>query len=211
MVPSPEESYVLITYLHNILLPVMLWCSRIEWTLLIHAATPVPALGWSTLRNSWLSNLLLGLPRWLSCKESTWQWRRQRKRHVFDLWVGKIPWSRKWQPAPVFFSGEFHGRGSLVGYSHWGHRQSDTTEWLSSSNLLFFSYPLVLHRLQTPFITTEVGCHFLSFLNFYWSLADLQCHKAKWIHYTHTHIHFFRFFSHIGHYRELSRVPWAVQ
>ena len=167
MVPSPEESYVLITYLHTILLPVMLWCSRIEWTLLIHTATPVPALGWSTLRNSWLSNLLLGLPRWLSGKESTWQWRRQRKRHVFDLWVGKIPWSRKWQPAPVFFSGEFHGRGSLVGYSLWGHRESDTTEWLSSSNLLFFSYPLVLHRLQTPFITTEVGCHFLSFLNFY--------------------------------------------
>ena len=29
---------------------------------------------------------------------------------------------------PVFFSGEFHGQRSLVGYSPWGHKQSDMTE-----------------------------------------------------------------------------------
>ena len=28
------------------------------------------------------------------------------KRHGFDLWVGKIPWRRKWQPTPVFLPGE---------------------------------------------------------------------------------------------------------
>jgi len=27
----------------------------------------------------------------------------------FDLWVGKIPWRRGWQPTPVFLPGEFHG------------------------------------------------------------------------------------------------------
>ena len=43
-------------------------------------------------------------------------------------WVGKIPWSRKWQPTPVFLSGEFHGQGSLAGYHPWGHKGSDTTE-----------------------------------------------------------------------------------
>ena len=32
-----------------------------------------------------------------------------------DCWVRKIPWSRKWQPAPVFLLGKFHGQGSLVG------------------------------------------------------------------------------------------------
>ena len=37
-------------------------------------------------------------------------------------WVGKIPWSRKWQPTPVFLSGEFHGQGSLAGYHPWGHK-----------------------------------------------------------------------------------------
>ena len=27
-------------------------------------------------------------------------------------WVGKIPWSRKWQPTPVFLPGKFHDRGT---------------------------------------------------------------------------------------------------
>ena len=36
--------------------------------------------------------------------------------------TGSIPWSRKWQPIPVFLSGKFHGQRSLVGYSPWGHR-----------------------------------------------------------------------------------------
>ena len=36
----------------------------------------------------------------------------------FDPWVEKIPWSREWQPTPVFLPGEFHGQGSLAeGYS----------------------------------------------------------------------------------------------
>ena len=43
---------------------------------------------------------------------------------------GRFPWRRKWQPTPVFLSGESHGRRSLVGYSPWGHKESDTTERL---------------------------------------------------------------------------------
>ena len=35
---------------------------------------------------------------------------------------------RKWQPTPVFLPGEFHGQRSLMGYSPWGHKESDTTE-----------------------------------------------------------------------------------
>ena len=38
-----------------------------------------------------LNVYLLGLPRWLSGKESNCQWRCG-----FDPWVGKIPWLRKW-------------------------------------------------------------------------------------------------------------------
>ena len=34
-----------------------------------------------------------------------------------SLVPGKMPWSRKWQPTPVFLSGEFHGWRSLMGYS----------------------------------------------------------------------------------------------
>ena len=47
--------------------------------------------------------------------------------------VGKIPWKRKWQPTPVFLSGEFHGRRSLVGYSPWSRKESDSTERLHFS------------------------------------------------------------------------------
>ena len=34
----------------------------------------------------------------------------------------KIPWSRKWQPAPVSLPGKFHGQSSLGDYSPWGCR-----------------------------------------------------------------------------------------
>ena len=37
-------------------------------------------------------------------------------------------WRRKWQPTPVFLSGESQGRGSLVGCHLWGCTASDTTE-----------------------------------------------------------------------------------
>ena len=43
---------------------------------------------------------------------------------------GRFPWRGKWQPTPVFFPGESHGQRSLVGYSPWGHKESDTTERL---------------------------------------------------------------------------------
>ena len=34
----------------------------------------------------------------------------------------------KWQPTPVFLPGEFRGQSSLMGYSPWGGKESDTTE-----------------------------------------------------------------------------------
>ena len=46
----------------------------------------------------------------------------------FDPWVGKIPCRREWQPTPAFWPVESHGQRSLVGYSPWGRRESDTTE-----------------------------------------------------------------------------------
>ena len=69
-----------------------------------------------------------GLPRRLSCKESACQCKSLRRR-MFDPWVRKILWRRKWQPTPVFLPGESHGQRSLVGYSPWGRKESDTTEW----------------------------------------------------------------------------------
>ena len=51
-------------------------------------------------------------------------------RCCFDPWVGKIPWRRAWQPTPVFLPGEFYGQRSLLGYSPWGCKELDVTEWL---------------------------------------------------------------------------------
>ena len=47
--------------------------------------------------------------------------------------VGKIPWRREWQPTPVFLPEKVHGQSSLVSYSPWGRKESDTTEWLTLS------------------------------------------------------------------------------
>ena len=43
-------------------------------------------------------------------------------------WVGKMPWSRKWQPIPVFLPGKSLGQRNLAGYSPWGRKDLDTTE-----------------------------------------------------------------------------------
>ena len=42
-----------------------------------------------------------------------------------------ICWRRKWQPTPLFLSGEFHGQRSLEGYSPWCCEQLDMTEQLN--------------------------------------------------------------------------------
>ena len=59
-------------------------------------------------------------------KESACQGRRC-KRLGFDPWVGKIPWSRKWQLTPVLLPGKSHGQRSLVGHNPWGHKELDMT------------------------------------------------------------------------------------
>ena len=64
------------------------------------------------------------LPWWLTGSSVCLQCRRPG----FDLWMGKIPWRRKWQPTLVR---ESHGQRSLVDCSPWGHKESDTTEPLN--------------------------------------------------------------------------------
>ena len=42
---------------------------------------------------------------------------------------------RKWQSTPALLPGESHGGRSLIGYSPWGRKESDTTEWLHFTSL----------------------------------------------------------------------------
>ena len=55
-------------------------------------------------------------------------------------------WSRKWQLTPVFLPGKFHGQRSLEGYSPWGHRESNTTEWLSLSSFSLFLFNGLMNK-----------------------------------------------------------------
>ena len=65
----------------------------------------------------------VGLPIWLSGKESACHCRGHR-RCWFDSWVGKIPRRRERQPTPVFLPGESHGQRSSAGYSPWGCKRT---------------------------------------------------------------------------------------
>ena len=67
-----------------------------------------------------------GFPGGSDSQESACPCRRHRRRG-FDLWVGNIPWRRKWQPTQVFLPGKSHGQRSLMGYSLWGGKKSDKT------------------------------------------------------------------------------------
>ena len=73
-----------------------------------------------------------------SSKEPTCQSKRL-KRHRFVPWIRKSPWRWAWQPTPVFLPGESYGQRSMVGYSPWGCKQSDTTEATACSHLCWNS------------------------------------------------------------------------
>ena len=102
-------------------------------------------LGWEDplkKREATHSSILV-LPWWL-------RWQRihlQFGETEFDPWVGKIPWRKEQLATPVFLSREFHGQRSLTGYSPWGHKESDTTEWLS----LYSNFSLFPSKKQASF------------------------------------------------------------
>ena len=65
-----------------------------------------------------------------------------------------IPWRRKWQPTPVLLPRKFHRWRSLVGYSPWGCKESDTTEQL---HFLIIATSKFLTKLLRCLATHLVG------------------------------------------------------
>ena len=57
-----------------------------------------------------------------------------------ETWVRSLgredPLEKEWQPTPVLLPGKSHGWNSLVGYSLWGRKESDTTERLHLNSIL---------------------------------------------------------------------------
>ena len=66
--------------------------------------------------------IYMGFPGGGRSKESMCRYRRQKRRGL-SPWVGKTPWRRASQPAPVLLPGEAHGQRNLVGC-----KESDMTE-----------------------------------------------------------------------------------
>ena len=98
-------------------------------TCLFMAQPPPPTLVVSLLVCGILDDVFggIGLPRWLSVKESTCQCRRCR-RLGFGPWMGKIPWRRERQPTPVFLPGKSHGQRTWWATVHGVVKESDMTE-----------------------------------------------------------------------------------
>jgi len=64
---------------------------------------------------------------------------------------------RQWQPTPVLLPGKSHGQRSVVGYSPWGHKESDTTEQLHynshiAGGFLTSGATREAHRVEYEFI-----------------------------------------------------------
>ena len=92
------------------------------------------------------------------CKESACP----RRRWGFNPWVRKIPWGRKWQPAPVFLPEESPRTdepGGLHGVP-WGHKELDSTQRPSTYTHLFekqifqpeYNLCTVLFSLVLPYL-----------------------------------------------------------
>ena len=72
----------------------------------------------------------------------------QCRRPRFDSWVGKIPGEGNGNPLQYSCLENPVGQRSLVGYSPWDHKESDTTEWLN----FHFHFFMLGHVLE------QVGC-----------------------------------------------------
>ena len=100
-------------------------------------------------------------PAGASGKEPSCQCRRRKGRR-FNPWVGEIPWSRKWQPTPVFLLGESHGQRNLVGYGPQGRKELDTRlKRLSTPSLAVPFLSVIVIEVCTFFLfygeVTHVG------------------------------------------------------
>ena len=78
---------------------------------------------------------------------------------MFEPWVGKFPWRRKWQPSPVFLPGKSHGWRSPVGYRPWGREELDTTEQLHFTSLHTVKGFGVVNKAQI-YVFLELSCFF---------------------------------------------------
>ena len=72
----------------------------------------------------------------LQCKQILYHWGNLPSgRYRFDSWVGNMPWRRKWQPTPVFLPGKSYRQRSLAGYSPWGGKETQLSNWAQTDTI----------------------------------------------------------------------------
>ena len=78
---------------------------------------------------------------------------------IMTHWIGKR--RRKWQRAPIFLPGKSQGQRILSGYSPWGSKELDMTDWLSTH----------MHWIGKSWTTYDI----VDFVDFASNIAD-----SKW-------------------------------
>ena len=111
---------------------------------------------------------------------------------------------RKCQPTPVFLPGKFQGQRSLAGYSLWGHKESNMTEWLRKYTYRhIYVYWILFMQIKRneilPFATiwmdlegatpSEISQTKMKIVHYHFKMWNL---KNKWVNATklkQTHSH----------------------
>ena len=89
---------------------------------------------------------------------------------------------RQWQPTPVLLPGKSLGRRSLIGYSPWGRKESDTAERLH------------FHFQDLAKVTGELIKQFFFIIIFFnWTMIALQCcvafcQSTTWISHKYMYV-----------------------
>ena len=99
------------------------------------------------------------------------------KESACSPWVRKIPWRRKWQTTPVFLPAEFYGHRNLVGYSPWGHKESDMTNQINHHQFI-----IILKFFWHFFMKHFRSGSLLAFLHFFFMgmvLITVSCTMSQ--------------------------------
>ena len=109
----------------------------------------------------------------------------------------KTPWRRECLPTPVCLPGKFHGQRSLMGYSPWGRKESDTVEWLTSG-----TRGLSVCLFSTVYFILEFSWHTMLLVS-----GAQQSSLTIHMHWSSP----FKVPFHLGCYTIMSSIPCATQ
>ena len=72
-----------------------------------------------------------GIRMWFNSKQSSCQCRRCKRGGGSIPGLERLHLRKKWQPTPVLLPGKSHGQRSLVGFSQWRCKDSNTNEQIT--------------------------------------------------------------------------------